>query len=340
MLELAAAKIQRVFHSPVDCIGTLLPYDVNAGFVIPNDRHTSSREMMQLAEGALRLAISTNESFVIVEPGEDAQEKPDPSLVPKIEQAVERGEFVLFYQPKISAAYGTVIGAEGLVRWLDPRKKKVIPPGLFIEAAEQSAVIVPLTEFLIRSAVSTCSEWDESVGIAINVPPKLLEKDTLLSVVSDALDFYAISPGRLTLEITERGELPSSAFQYLEGMREMGVKIAIDDFGTGQCSLMYFRDLPADEVKIDQAFVSRMRSSKKDRAIVEGIIQLSHLCEMTVVAEGIEDEKTAALLTELKCDTLQGYHYGKPVDGETFAEKHLNKLQSPESGGYFSRLLG
>ena len=340
LLELAAAKLARSFHQPMDCIGALLPFDFHAGMVVPSDPGLTSKDMTQHAERALRLAISTDQPYVIVEPGEDAEsDKPDPSLLPRIERGVEQGEFVLYFQPKISAAYQNVVGAEGLVRWVDPRKKKVIPPGLFIETVEENAVIAPFTEHLVRSAVSTCAGWDRSLSVAVNLTPRLLENDAMISVISDALDFYALEPDRLTLEITERGELPVSTFVRLEALRDIGVKISIDDFGTGQCSLMYFRDLPADEVKIDQAFVGNMRKSKKDLAIVRGIIDLSHHCGMTVVAEGIEDQQTADLLLAMNCDVLQGYHFGRPVSLEDFSKEHLSSLTLPEEGGFFSRLL-
>ncbi len=338
-LELAAVKLVRLFDTTFDCIGELLPFKVHAGLVVPNETAKTTKELIPIAESALRFAMSANESFVIMEPGEEAEDVPDLSLLPRIERALERGEFQLFFQPKVSAAYRTIKGAEGLVRWLDPEAQKVIPPAAFIEEAEQNAVIVPLTEHLIRSAVSTCVQWDDSLDIAINVTPKLLEKESFIDVVADALDFYGLAPARLTLEITERGELPTSAFQYLQVIRDLGVRIAIDDFGTGHCSLMYFRDLPADIVKIDQAFVKNMRAEEKDRALVHGIISLSRYCGMTTVAEGVEDEATADMLTEMNCDELQGYYFGKPLQEQQFRETHLANLPEVKSGGYFSQLL-
>ncbi len=328
-VELAAAKLERMFEAPADIIGERLDFELTAGFVVPGDRLVTPKLMLGAAETALRLAEREQSTCAILSAEElDNTERPDPGLLPKVERAIERGEFTLFYQPKVDCKYGQIVGAEGLVRWLDSTTNKIVPPFRFIEAVEGSNLIKPLTEQLVKLAVSRCTRWVAPLGVAVNVPPSLLQTGDLIEIVADVLALQRLAPERLTLELTERGEFDRSAIARLEEIRALGVRVAIDDFGTGVCSLSYFRDLPADQIKIDQSFVKAMRESAKDRAIVECCINLAQGCGMEVVAEGIEDEQTAEDLKGMGCDVLQGYWFGKPMHAEEFTRHHLNGLEA------------
>ena len=339
-VELAVAKLLRALEAPVDVVGDKVFIEFNLGFAWPS-KAANSKRMLQTAEAALRISRTSGQSSVIFGVDQqDGESKPDPSLLPRIEEALEQGEFALYYQPKIDAAFGRVVGAEGLIRWLDAKNKKVISPGSFIEIAEQSAIIKPITESMLRIAVARCVGWQDPLSVAVNIPPVMLDTGALVSVVEDTLDFFELSAARLTLEITERGELPDRALAHLQALRDIGVKISIDDFGTGQCSLSYFRDLPADQVKIDQSFVGAMNTSRKDMSIVRGCIDLAHHCEMEVVAEGVEDQQTADALKELGCDVLQGYLFGHPEAANDFENNHLRGLATSDDGiDHFSHLL-
>ena len=339
-VELAAAKLVRVFEQPCELLDDKIQFDINAGLVLPLLTPHSGKDLIQIAESALRLAISTNQPYVIVEPDEVRSQRSDVSLLPRIERAFELGDFVLYYQVKVNAAHRIVTGAEALLRWHDSETNTVILPGAFIAVAEQASVISPMTAHIIKSAVGRCASWQSPLSIAVNVTPKLLETDELIPVISDALDVYALEPERLVIEVTERGVLPKEAFTNLDAIRGMGVKISIDDFGTGQCSLSYFRDLPADQVKIDRSFVQAMNASKKDLAIVNGILDLAHHCDMQVVAEGVEDEATADALTELGCDVLQGFWFGRPIPSDAFEIEHLQGLNvTDRTDDYFSSMV-
>ena len=175
--------------------------------------------------------------------------------------------------------------------------------------------------------------------MAVNLAPSFLKSHQSVDVIRDTLDVYGLAPERFIVELTERGNLPESAFAQLAAIRDLGAKIAIDDFGTGQCSLSYFRDLPADQVKIDQQFVKAMMTSKKDLAIVRGCIDLAHYCDMTAVAEGVEDERCAQALTEMGCDVLQGYWIGKPTPDKEYEEAFLRGLAGNEDTDLFSEFL-
>ncbi len=338
--ELAVAKLSRHLSAPAEIVGERVFFDYTAALVLPDPR-TAAKEMMQLAETALATALRTGRRAVVLDREQVRRmPRPDPGLLPRIESAIDQGEFLLYYQPKVDARYRTVAGAEGLVRWHDSKRKKVVGPGEFIATAEQSPLIVPLTETLLRNAVARCVNWAAPLSVAVNVPPVVLETGSVVGVVGDVLEFYGLQAERLVLEITERGELPANAIGHLHKLRELGVKIAIDDFGTGQCSLSYFRDLPADEVKIDQSFVAAMRDSAKDCSIIRGCIDLAHHCDMQVTAEGVEDEACADMLTQMGCNVLQGYLFGRPEVAEEFEQNHLSGLlAAAHEADHFSRLL-
>ena len=340
LVTLAAAKLERVLEAPEEVVGERLFFNFNAGFAVPVDMTRNNKAVLHAAQSALRQAIAAEQSVLILQNHELQAQEPDEMLLPRMERALQRGEFTLYYQVKVSAAYGNVVGAEGLVRWLDGDAKKVIPPGAFIELAERSGLIKPLTEHLIREAASRCSRWADPATVAVNLPPVMLEHADLAAVVADALGVFHLEPARFTLEVTERGRLPAAALERLKELRGLGVKVAIDDFGTGQSSLSYLRELPADQIKIDRSFVSEMAQSSKDRSIVKGCIDLAHHCGMEAVAEGVEDQATAEQLTAMGCDVLQGYWFGEPVPPQEFEKRHLSGHLADRETDRFSVLLG
>ncbi|MGB1142716.1 MAG: EAL domain-containing protein, partial [Halioglobus sp.] len=180
--------------------------------------------------------------------------------------------------------------------------------------------IKPLSWWVIKSAVARLARWPEDLHIAVNISPVLLLDDQILSVARDAIDIHGVAPSRLTLEVTEKVmvDQQDAMLPQLATLREMGFRIALDDFGTGFSSLSYFRDLPVDEIKIDQSFVMRMIQSEKDMAIVKAVIDLAHNLSMKVVAEGVDSHEIADRLIAMKCDILQGYAYDAPLPIEEF----------------------
>jgi EAL domain-containing protein (putative c-di-GMP-specific phosphodiesterase class I) len=240
-------------------------------------------------------------------------------LVNRLEQALDLGELQLFYQPKVHAGYHSLIGAEALLRW-HTREGESVSPGSFIPAAENHPVIRPLTWWVIKSAIARLARWPEQLSVAVNVPPNLLLDNQILSVVEDALTIHGVTPGRLTLEVTERVMVgdQDTMLEQLRQLWQLGVKISLDDFGTGFSSFAYFRELPVDEIKIDQSFVRPMLESGKDHAIVKSLIELAHNFSLRVVAEGVETLEIAKRLGELGCDVLQGYVFDRPLPVEEF----------------------
>lgn len=318
-LELATAKLQRIFSEPHYQFGRPVNLEFIAGFTQVQDPLANHDGAIREAAQALRQARRASRCFDLYAPQRTINAEEERKLLKRLEHALEIGEFQLYYQPKVHAQYHSLVGAEALLRW-HTSERKVIGPDDFIHVAENNDLIAPLTWWVIKSAVARLARWPEELGIAVNVAPNLLLDNHILSVVRDSMEIHGVDPQRLTLEVTERVMVDDQLFmlQQLGRLRDIGVKISLDDFGTGFSSLSYFRDLPVDEIKIDKGFVLRMLDSGKDHAIVKAVIDLAHNFSLRVVAEGVESLAIAGRLSELGCDVLQGYVFDKPLIVEAF----------------------
>lgn len=237
-----------------------------------------------------------------------------------LRHALERDEFFLEYQPQINIETSRIIGYEALVRWRHP-DLGMMPPGTFIPLAEESGLIVPIGEWVLRTACAQNKAW-QAVGlppihVAVNVSPRQLWHDDLLQVVERALMETGLDPTYLELELTESVMRDSDeAIQLLSQLQSMGVQIAIDDFGTGYSSLSHLKRYPINKLKVDQSFVRDIGHDSHDRAIVKAIIALAQSLNMRAVAEGVETEVQMAYLRSLKCDEAQGYLLGRPMSAQ------------------------
>jgi len=323
-LELAAAKLARLFEPPYQYLGRSVPLEVTAGFTAMEGANLENDIAIRQASMALRQAKAASSLFEVYGPQCEPGGRDERGLVRALETAVELGELELYYQPKIHAGYRNLVGAEALMRW-HTREREVLTPDYFMPVAERHEVIKPMTWWAIKSAVSRLSRWPDGLSIAVNITPTLLLDDELLAVVGDALEIHGVAPARLNLEVTESVMVDNQRimFAQLARLRELGVKVSIDDFGTGFSSLAYFRDLPADEIKIDKGFVIPMLTSGKDHAIVKAVIDLAHNFSLKVVAEGVQDENIANRLSELRCDVLQGFMIDPPLLIEDFEKRYI-----------------
>lgn len=322
-LELAAAQLDRAFRDPLEHLGREMSLSVSVGFTSFENRKTDMTVPLQQADLALRQAKRSDNLFEIYKPKNIQSEKNEAKLVTEIEHGLQRGEFQLYFQPKVHAGYRTLVGAEALIRW-HRGFDKVVSPNAFIDLAERNDVIKPLTWWAIKSAVGTLARWPKEMTIAVNLSPALLMADDVVSVIRDALDIYGVDASRLTLEVTEKIMIDNQKrmLRQLAKIKKLGVRISLDDFGTGFSSLAYFRDLPVDEIKIDQNFVMNMLKSERDMAIVKAVIDLAHNFSMKVVAEGVEDKDIAEKLTAMRCDILQGYFFDKPLRIDLFEAQY------------------
>ncbi|MDY7579788.1 EAL domain-containing protein [Herbaspirillum sp. RTI4] len=243
-------------------------------------------------------------------------------MLVSLRRALELQEFELYYQPKISLADGSLIGAEALIRWHDP-VQGMIAPGKFIPLAEEAGLIVPIGEWVLRTACAQNKAWQDAglspVSMAVNLSPHQLNHD-LATVVAQVLSETGLDAGWLELELTENVVMKDAekTIASLNTLKALGLQISVDDFGTGYSSLSYLRRFPVDTLKIDQSFVREISNDLDSAAIVKAIISLAHTLNLKVIAEGVETTGQEQFLRENGCDAVQGYLFGKPMPAEEF----------------------
>ena len=235
----------------------------------------------------------------------------------RLAAAIHGGEIVVHYQPVVDLSSDRIVAVEALARWQHPERGLVMP-GQFVETAERTRLIDPLTSCVLDAGLRQLRDWQRlglDLVLCVNVSVRSLLDDEFSDRVAHALFAAGISPRHLKLEITERTVMPDprNARGALERLAAMGVKLSIDDFGTGYSSLSYLRDLPVDEVKIDQSFVTGMSANHSDLVIVRSTIDLCHELDLEVVAEGIEEARIRERLRKLGCDRGQGYVLSPPL---------------------------
>jgi len=237
-----------------------------------------------------------------------------------LRRALERNEFILYYQPKVNLASGEIAGMEALLRW-QPPGQKMVSPADFIPIAEETGLIVPIGEWVLRTACAQNKAWQDAgmtaYRIAVNLSARQFKQD-IVEMVSRALQETGCSASGLELEITESTimENPVTAVVTLQILSDMGVHIAIDDFGTGYSSLSYLKRFPIDSLKIDQSFVRDITSDADDAAIATAVIALAHSMKLLVIAEGVETAEQLEFLRGQRCDQMQGYYFSRPLPAE------------------------
>ncbi|NAZ87609.1 putative bifunctional diguanylate cyclase/phosphodiesterase [Kineococcus indalonis] len=237
----------------------------------------------------------------------------------QLRRALADGQLRVHYQPKVSCADGRVTGVEALVRWEHPQLG-LLPPSAFLEVAERSSVLLPLTEEVVRTALADAAAWARAglvLDVAVNVSARALGAP-LERLLAAALDASGVPAARLELEVTETAVMvdPQRVPEVLRRLRAAGHRVVVDDFGTGHATLAYLRDLPVTAVKVDRSFVRHLRPGGRDDALVTGTVQLAHRLGRAVVAEGVEDPVAWAALVRCGCDEAQGYWLSPPVPAQ------------------------
>ena len=231
----------------------------------------------------------------------------------------------MFYQPKLNLADDQLNAAEALVRWRHPQQG-MVAPGEFIGLAEETGLIAPIGEFVLRQACRQACEWQRQglaeIRVSVNISVHQLRQGNLTSLVRQVLEETGLAPQYLELELTESQLLDNvdSVIVTFRQLRELGVKLAIDDFGTGYSSLSYLKRFPVHYVKIDQTFIRDLSPGGEDAAITRAIIAMAHSLELKVVAEGVETQAQMDFLKSQNCDEIQGFLISRPVEAAAFAE--------------------
>jgi diguanylate cyclase (GGDEF)-like protein len=252
------------------------------------------------------------------------------TLANKLHKALENEEFLLHYQPKHSMPDGRINGLEALLRWRAD-DNELVPPSRFVPILEETGLIIPLGEWILRTACLQNKTWQQRglgpIAVSVNISSRQFDKKNLIEVVTQALRDANLSPQYLELEITESTIMqdPEEAITTLHRLKNMGVRISVDDFGAGYSSLNYLKRVPLDALKIDRSFVMNLATSSSDEAIIKAIIALAHSLKLKVIAEGVETEEQLSLLRELGCDEIQGFLFSRPLPVEEVHGLFLKK---------------
>ncbi len=246
--------------------------------------------------------------------------------------AVERGELLLHYQPQISLATRRIVGAEALIRWQHPQKG-LIPPGDFIPLAEETGLIVPIGKWVIETACTQAKVW-QSMGlpmmrVAVNLSGIQFTDSNIVETVRTALTTSELDPTRFEVELTETIMMRQiqKTIATVAELKRLGIRITMDDFGTGYSSLSYLKHFDFDTLKVDRSFVKDITTDTNSSAIVEAIIAMAHVLDISTLAEGVETPEQSAVLQRLGCDEVQGFLFGKPVPADVMTAILLDEQQ-------------
>ncbi|KPH96549.1 diguanylate phosphodiesterase [Pseudoalteromonas porphyrae] len=269
---------------------------------------------------------NAHESIHYYQAGEDEEHLERLVMIDELKQAIadDDGQLFMTYQPKLNIASQKIDKVESLIRW-QQKDGRWISPELFIDLAEQSGLIVELTEWVIKTVIKQVEQWQKNgiyMQAAINVSAQDIAYPGFHSNLVSTLKNYSVAPALITIELTERDmiENEEKGIQALENLKAIGVKISLDDYGVGQTSLGRLKMLPIDELKLDKCFILKLDESEKDQFIVESTITLGHQLGFSVVAEGVETAGSLELLKSMKCDHVQGYYLSRPLKADVFEQ--------------------
>lgn len=315
-------KILDALSKPIELKGQEIFVSVSIGIAIcPNDGQEMDQLMKHADTAMSRAKEQGGNNYQLYSPIMNQSATKRLALENNLRHALERGEFVLHYQPKVDLATGRIVGMEALVRWKSP-ELGMISPAEFIPLAEETGLIVPIGEWILRTACAQNKAWQRMnlppIRMGVNLSVRQLQRQTLIGTVAHLLNETGLDPNYLELELTESIIMKSSESTMAE-LRELhlgGIEISIDDFGTGYSSLSYLKRLPIDSLKIDKSFVQDVTTDPDDAAIVTAIVTMAHSLKLKVVAEAVETVEQLEFLRSLKCDRMQGYLFSKPLPAE------------------------
>jgi diguanylate cyclase (GGDEF)-like protein/PAS domain S-box-containing protein len=316
--QLVADRIVKVLNEPFHVVdGLMLEVGVSIGIALFPDHAEDGGKLLQCADVAMYTAKQEQSGIALYDQGKDNHSVRHLTLTGELRQAIEENHLEFHYQPKIDISTQQIVSVEALARWNHPEHGQ-IPPDEFISHAERTGLIEPLTTWAFTTAFEQLVAWRDTgldLSISVNLSARNLHEERLPEVLDELFKSYAVAPDRLILEITESAIMidPDGAMDVVKRLAALGLCLSIDDFGTGYSSLSYLRRLPVQELKIDQSFVYGMDQNEGDFVIVRSTIDLAHNLGLTVVAEGIENERHIELLQGLGCDIGQGFFISKAL---------------------------
>jgi diguanylate cyclase (GGDEF)-like protein len=317
-----ASRIIEGVGRPYEIDGRSVTIGISVGIAIAPQDGSDPEQLLKNATMALYLAKGEGRgTHRFFEREMDRRLQARRALEIDLRSAIAKGEFELYYQPIVRLSDGQVSAFEALARWNHPQRGQ-IPPLQFISLAEELGLIVPLGEWVLRTACAQAAKWSEPVGVSVNLSAVQFKSPNLVQVVLNALAASALPPSRLDLEITESVLLQDEAntLATLHRLRNLGVRVSMDDFGTGYSSLAYLRSFPFDKIKIDRSFVRDMPERADSRAIIRAVTSLAVSLKIGTVIEGIETEEQLAMAKAEGCDEAQGFLFSKPMPEREVAE--------------------
>jgi diguanylate cyclase (GGDEF)-like protein len=325
-----AERIRKVLCEPFDLSGHQVVAGTSIGIAIAPRDGIDSDEILKNADLALYSAKGGGRgAFRFFEPELDQLMHARRNLEREMREALANGEFELHYQPFVNVKTGETSGFEALLRWHHPRRGLVLPAE-FIPLAEETGFIVPLGEWVLRTACAEAAKWPTHLRIAINLSPAQFRSKELVSVTVSALADSGIMSQRLELEVTETVMMHDSdvVFATLRQLHKLGVRIALDDFGTGYSSLSFLQKFPFDKIKIDRSFVKELSSAKEEsRLIARAVVRFAVSLGKTTTAEGVETKEQLDILGAEACVEVQGYYLGRPMHGSKVAQMVQRKAK-------------
>lgn len=312
----------------------------------PSDGEGDSEELIRRADAAMNLVKrSGKNNFQFYQMSQAKNDLESLKIETNLRKALERDEFLLNYQPKLDLASGKVSGVEALIRWKHPQKG-FISPADFIPLAEKTGLIIPIGEWVLRTACMQAVAWQKAglpaFEISVNLSVRQLYQPYLLEKIQGILEESGLDPAYLELEITESIMMDSEhALKILNELRSLGIKISLDDFGTGFSSLHYLKEAPITKIKIDQSFVRNCTTDSNDATIVKTIIVMTQQLNLEVNAEGVESEDHLAFLQKYHCNEAQGYYFSQPLTADEFARQfsRMERIVSPSEEAWNENIM-
>jgi diguanylate cyclase (GGDEF)-like protein len=312
-----AGRLVKALAQPFHVDGRQIEISGSVGVAVYPDQHARSN-LLACADAAMHTAKhSGGNGYALFEPKMEDKAMDQLDLHKDLRSAVQLGQLQLYYQPKVGVTDGRVRGMEALLRWNHP-ERGIIGPEIFIPLAERFGLINGLGNWVINEVCRQMGAWSREgtrMSVAINLSMHQLRQDEFADSIRQALKRYQLEPSQLICELTESVAMKDveATQKFFKKLAAVGVRLSIDDFGTGHSSLSYLRQLPARQLKIDRSFINDLETNSDARAIVKAVINLAHVLDLSVVAEGVETEGQRRILEELKCDELQGFFFSRPM---------------------------